>query len=301
MTVTGAVPAANLGVTLPHEHLLIDLTRQIIIGGRLNDLELLKRELTAFAEIGGRTIVDCTTDPIGRDPLSLRELAEATGVNIVMGSGLYREPYISREWIDAHDVDELAEQLVHEIENGVGSTGVRPGVIGEIGSEKMITALEERVLRAAARAQRHTGLTITTHTARWPNGLKQLAIMKAEGVDPHRVIIGHCDTVPSMDYHLALAKQGAYVQFDTIRGDNAYDTERRVEYVLSLIRQGHLKQILLSHDVCIRSHLRVSGGPGYTYVPTGFVDELRNRGLTSDDIHELLVENPRRALTGLTE
>jgi predicted metal-dependent phosphotriesterase family hydrolase len=298
MTVTGPVPATDLGVTLPHEHLLIDLTRQIIIGGRLNDLKLLKQELNAFTEIGGRTLVDCTTDPIGRDPLGLRELSEATGVNIIMGSGLYREPYISREWIDAHDADELAEQLVGEIDHGVGSTGIRPGVIGEIGSERTITALEERVLRAVARAQRQTGLTITTHTARWPNGLKQLAIMQAEGVDPHRVIIGHCDTVPSMDYHAAIAKQGAYVQFDTIRGDNAYDTERRVEYVLSLVRQGHLQQILLSHDVCIRSHLRASGGTGYTYVPTGFADELRKRGLTDDDIHQLLVENPRRALTG---
>jgi len=298
MTVTGPVPASELGITLPHEHLLIDLTRQIIIGGRINDLELLKQELDAFTAIGGRTLVDCTTDPIGRDPVSLKQLSEETSVNIVMGSGLYREPYISREWIDEHDADALALQLIDEIENGVNGTGIKPGVIGEIGSEKTITALEERVLRAAARAQKKTGLSITTHTARWPNGIKQLAILEAEGVDPCRVIIGHCDTVPSPEYHTAIARRGAYVQFDTIRGDNEYDTHRRIEFVLALARQGHLEQILLSHDVCLRSHLRASGGPGYTYVPTGFADELRARGVSEDDIQQLLVENPRNALTG---
>ena len=106
--------------------------------------------------------------------------------------------------------------------------------------------------------------------------------------------------MPSTDYHTAIAKHGAYVQFDTIRGDNTYDTQRRAEFVLSLVQQGHLEQILLSHDVCIRSHLRASGGTGYTYVPTGFADELRSRGLSDDDIQQLLVENPRRALTGQT-
>jgi phosphotriesterase-related protein len=298
MTVTGPVPASALGLTLPHEHLLIDLTRQVIIGGRINDLELLTSELQAFTAIGGKTLVDCTTDPIGRDPISLRKLAEATGVNIVMGCGLYREPYISREWIDSHDADELADELIHEIEHGVGQTGIRPGVIGEIGSEKTITALEERVLRAVARAQIQTGLAVTTHTARWPNGTKQLAILEKEGVDPARVVIGHCDTVPSTDYHLGLARAGAYVQFDTIRGDNAYDIQKRADFVLALVEAGHLGQILLSHDVCIRGHLRAMGGTGYTYVPTGFADELRDRGLTDQDIDTLLVENPRRALAG---
>jgi phosphotriesterase-related protein len=299
MTVTGPIPADDLGLTLPHEHLLIDLTRQVIQGGRINDLELLTAELAAFAAVGGKTLVDCTTDPIGRDPVSLRKLSEASGINVVMGSGLYREPYISREWIDAHDADELADELVREIRDGVGETGIRPGIIGEIGSEKTITALEERVLRAAARAHLQTGLAITTHTARWPNGLKQLRILEQEGVEPQRVVIGHCDTVPSPDYHLALARAGAFVEFDTIRGDNGYDIGKRADYVLALVDAGHLERILLSHDVCIRSHLRALGGTGYTYVPTGFADVLRGRGLTDDDIHTLLVDNPRRALAGL--
>ena len=298
MTVLGPVASGELGVTLPHEHLVIDLTRQVIQGGRINDLGLLENELSAFAAIGGKTLVDCTTREIGRDPLALQALSRATGVNIVMGCGFYREPYISREWIDARDAQELAQELVDEIEHGVDGTDIRPGVIGEIGSEKSITALEERVLRAVARAHRQTGLTITTHTARWPNGLKQIEILKAEGADPRRVIIGHCDTVPSPDYHAAIAAEGAYVQFDTIRGDNTYDTELRLDFISSMIRRGHIDKVLLSHDICLRTHLRALGGPGYTYVPTTLTDHLRQRGLGADELHLLLVENPRRALTG---
>jgi phosphotriesterase-related protein len=275
-----------------------DLTLQVIQGGRINDLRLLEQELTAFANIGGKTLVDCTTREIGRDPLALQTLSQATGVNIIMGCGFYGEPYINRDWIDSHGASELAQQLIDEIEHGVEATGIRPGVIGEIGSEKAITALEERVLRATARAQQQTGLTITTHTARWPNGLKQLAILKAEGVDPRRVIIGHCDTVPSPEYHAAIAAEGAYVQFDTIRGDNSYDVELRLGFVTALIQQGYLNQILLSHDVCLRAHLHALGGPGYAYVPTAFADQLGQRGLSDDEIHLLIVENPRRALAG---
>ena len=117
-------------------------------------------------------------------------------------------------------------------------------------------------------------------------------------LDPRRVIIGHCDTVPSPDYHAAIAAEGAYVQFDTIRGDNTYDTELRLDFISSMVRRGHIDKVLLSHDICLRSHLRALGGPGYTYVPTTLTDHLRQRGLSADELHLLLVENPRRALTG---
>jgi len=298
MTVTGPVPSRELGLTLPHEHLLIDLTRQVIQGGRINDLALLERELNAFADAGGKTLVDCTTDEIGRDPEALKTLSTSTGINIVMGCGFYREPYINKDWIDEHGTDRLAQHLIDEIEYGVGDTGIRPGVIGEIGSERSITALEERILRAAAKAHLETGLTITTHTARWPNGLKQLAILRQEGVDATHVVIGHCDTIPSVEYHAAIAAEGAYVEFDTIRGDNDYDTEQRIGFILSLIQAGHMDRILLSHDVCVRSHLRALGGPGYTFVPAVLAERLVQRGLSESDLHTLLVENPRRALTG---
>ena len=219
MTVSGEVDAAELGVTLPHEHVFINIVREYRGEGLLNDYELMKQELGAFKAAGGKTIVDCTTNDIARDPKMLRAISEDTGVAIVMGCGYYRDPYINRSHIDERSVDELAEELVRDLTVGVGDSGVRAGVIGEIGADKWyVSAPEERSFRAAARAHHQTGITITTHAARWTVGLPQLEILTNEGVDPRRVIIGHCDMVPIPEYHLELARRGAYVEFDTIRG-----------------------------------------------------------------------------------
>jgi predicted metal-dependent phosphotriesterase family hydrolase len=298
MTVTGSVDGASLGPTLPHEHLIVDLTLQVPFGGLLNETALAIEELKVFAAQGGRTIVDCGSAPIGRDPAALRDVSVGAGVNVVMGSGWYREPFLDRQFVDQHSVEELAEQLIAEIEHGVGDTGIAPGVIGEIGSERFVTSAEERTLRAAGIAARTTGLTVTTHAARWPNGLKQVALLAAEGVDPRRVIVGHCDTIVDPHYHQALAATGAFVQFDTIRGDSVFETQRRVGFVLAMRDAGFLDQVLLSHDVCMRDHLVARGGSGYGFVHGPFAEQLSDAGLGADDLQLLLIENPRRALTG---
>ncbi len=298
MTVTGPIEGGSLGRTLPHEHLVVDLTLQVPFGGLLIEPELAITELQAFIDQGGATVVDCGSAPIGRDPSMLKEISLRTGLNVVMGSGWYREPFLDRASVDRRSVDELAAQLIAEIEHGVGDTGIRPGVIGEIGSEHFITSAEERVMRAAGAAARETGLTVTTHAARWPNGLRQIALLTGEGVDPRRVIIGHCDTIPDSEYHQAIAATGAYVQFDTVRGDSAFETRRRVSFVLAMHEAGMLEHVLLSHDVCMRDHLSARGGCGYGFVQGGFVDHLRDAGLDADSLELLFVENPRRALTG---
>src|SRR6478609_5457867 len=172
MTVTGPVEAADLGVTLPHEHVFLDLTREYRGNGLLNDAALAESELQRYLDAGGRTLVDVTTGG-------------------------------------------LADVIVRDIEEG--TDGVRAGIIGEIGCDRFVSALEERSFRAAARAHRRTGLTITTHAARWPVGTAQLDLLVEEGVDPSRVVIGHCDMVPDHDYHLTLARRGAWVQFDTVQ------------------------------------------------------------------------------------
>jgi len=215
-----------------------------------------------------------------------------------MGSGHYREPYLDRERLDRLSVDDLASEIVRDLETGVGDSGVRAGIIGEIGCDRFISALEERSFRAAARAHQRTGVTITTHAARWPVGLAQLDLLAEEDVDPRRVIIGHCDMVPDPAYHLAIAQRGAFVQFDTIQGDPEYDTQQRIEYVKGLIAAGFEDRVLLSQDVCLRSNLAALGGCGYTYVITGFRERLLDAGLSTELVTRFLVDNPRRALTG---
>ncbi len=299
MTVTGPMEAAQMGFTLTHEHLFLSLILEYRADGLLNDPRLAVEEVRAFKAAGGKTLWDVTTVGLGRDALAVREVAQATGLNIVLGAGNYRDPYIDRDWIDRAGVDAMAEIIVRDLEQGVDDTGVRCGIIGEIGADKAyVSAAEERSFRAAARAHLRTGVTITTHAARWPVGRDQLAILRHEGVDPRRVIIGHSDTVPVPEYHEEMARQGCFVQFDTIRGNTEYDTARRVEYVLNMAGKGLLGQVLLSHDVCLLSHMHFTGGGGYDFIPTRFLPRLRDAGLSQEQIQQLTVENPRRAITG---
>lgn len=299
MTVCGPVQPADIGVALMHEHLFINLLREYRGDGLLHDPLLAVAECKNFKEFGGRTIVDCTNSSMGRDPRLLQEVAAKAGLNIVMGSGYYRDPYIDAGWMDSHSVDEVAESIVEDLTSGVSGTGIRAGIIGEIGADKSyISAIEERSFRAAARAHLRTGVTITTHAARWPVGLAQLDLLADEGVAPERVIIGHCDTVPLPEYHLEVARRGAFVQFDNVRGLTTYDLERQTEYVVALQRAGYLDHVLLSHDVCLRSHLAIAQGPGFTLLMRDFVPRLEAAGLSREEIDILLVDNPRRALTG---
>lgn len=299
MTVRGPVAAEELGVVLPHEHLFSNLLREYRSSGLLNDERLAVAELGRFAAAGGGTLVDLTTDEIGRDPAALRRVSEATGTHIVMGCGHYRDPYLDRAWFDRTTVDDIAAAMVAEIVDGVGEERIRPGIIGEIGCDlEYLSAAEERSFRAAARAHLQTGLTISTHAARTPAGLAQLAVLEHEGVDPQRVVVGHCDTVPSPAYHLELARRGCFVQMDGLGSDGAFYEERTLGYVAALAEAGHLGQLLLSHDNFLPKHLHAHGGTGYDHVITSVVPALRERGFGEADVQALLVDNPRRALTG---
>jgi phosphotriesterase-related protein len=295
MTVTGPVPADELGVTLPHEHVFLDLTREYRGNGLLNDHDLAASELQRYADAGGRTLVDVTSGGLRGDPAGLRVMAERTGLHIVRGCGYYRGAYFPPE-VDLLSTDALADLIVREIEEG--TDGVRAGIIGEIGCDRHLTALEERSFRAAARAHRRTGLTITTHAARWPVGTAQLDLLVEEGVDPRRVVIGHCDMVPDHEYHLALAKRGAWVQLDTVQGVHEWDTQQRLGWLRSLADHGYLDRVLLSQDVCLRSDYAAMGGPGYAYVVTTFAERLKEAGFDEAALRGLLVDNPRRMLTG---
>jgi predicted metal-dependent phosphotriesterase family hydrolase len=300
MSVTGPVDASELGVVLPHEHVFADLVREYRGTGLLNDEFLACQELSLLREAGGQTLVDLTLDEIGRDPAALRRVAEATGITIIMGCGHYRDPYLNRDWFDRHAVAAIAEEMIADIEEGVHQTGVRAGIIGEIGADRSyISAAEERSFRAAARAHLRTGLTISTHAARWPVGLEQLRLLAEAGVDPRRVIVGHADTVPSTDYHAALARTGSFVSFDSIGTGTPYDLRRVVDYVMAMVRSGFGGQVLLSHDVFLRGHLKADGGPGYGYLLTEFLPLLVEAGLDPEEVRSFVTANPQCALTGV--
>jgi phosphotriesterase-related protein len=305
-TVLGRIDPGELGWTLPHEHTAIALWH---IANRWDYWELRRdepvivEELGAFRAAGGGALVDLTLDGVGRDPVWLAGLARATGIHIVMGSGWYRGAHYPAETqVDRRSVDSLADEIVRDVTDGVGESGIRAGIIGEIGTDKpWISAQEERVHRAAARAARRTGLAITTHAVQSTVGLDQLTVLEAEGADLSRVVIGHADSNPSLDYHLAIVERGATVEFDflgmSFTALERHGEGRIIDILRELLSRGHVERILLSQDVCHDSQLRHYGGNGYTYLADTFLPRLRSAGVSDAEIRTITVDNPRRLLT----
>lgn len=325
-TTHGEVSAPDLGRVLPHEHIFINEMVEDRSVGLLNDAGLMRVEIEAYVRAGGGTIVDLTTaeltagaapDPRGLyhgpsasgfpdhgsraagNVAAVAELAAQTGVRIVLGTGHYRDPYLDLESLDrnALDVDQIADAIVRDLTEGFPGTGVRAGIIGEVGADKwFVSAREERSIRAAARAHKRVGATVTTHASKWPVGRDVLELLVAEGMDPARVIIGHCSTVDIPEYHLDLASRGVWLQFDTIRGGADVVVGRWVDQVMTLVRAGYLDRILLSHDVCLKTDLALSGGCGFTYLFREFLPRLGQAGLNDDELEQLVSLNPQRAV-----
>jgi phosphotriesterase-related protein len=347
MTVLGPIPGDQLGVTLTHEHLLIDvsykwqqpaeaslraLAEERIalhhlgylrrnIGAlkdnlRLTDVDLAAAEALAFKREGGGTIVDVTTIGIGRDPRGLRAIAVQAGLHVVTCTGYYlagsHPPSVARQ-----SVAELAAELVREIQAGIGDTGIRPGIIGEIGAGQPMYAPghagdelhpdEEKVLRAAGRAQAATGLPVSVHISNYrPNRLahRALDLLEAEGAALDRVVVSHLDCRIDVEYAASVAARGAYVEFDTF-GIEAYidasltqyprDTER-IAALAELVERGYLDRLLISQDVCTKTQLRAYGGWGYAHISRHIEPRLRQAGLSAAEIATIRIANPRRLL-----
>ncbi|KRT60386.1 MAG: phosphotriesterase, phosphotriesterase-related protein [Chloroflexi bacterium CSP1-4] len=305
-TVRGRVAAAEIGFTLPHEHtrcVLWHIPNRWDYWQLTGEEDLIAGELGLFRDAGGSCVVDVTLQSIGRDAARLRRLSEATGLHLVMGCGWYRQAYYPAEArIGRRTVDDLAAELVREFHEGADGTDVRPGIIGEIGTDKpWMSGEEERVHRAAARAARATGMAVTTHAVMSGVGLAQLRVFDEEGLDPGRVVVGHADSNPSLDHYLGIIARGANLEFDFL-GMSFTPVERHgeprlIRLLLELLGRGHAERILLSQDVCHDSQLKAYEGNGYVYLSETFLPRLRASGVDEATIRTMTVENPRRILT----
>jgi len=301
-TVLGAVAPDDLGFTLPHEHTKCSLwwiENRWDYWELIGDEPRINEELAAYKGLGGGALVDVTPIGIGRDLERLARISQATGLHIVAGAGWYRQAYYPAEArIDRRSVDDLADEIVQEFIDGP----VRPGIIGEIGTDKpWVTAQEERVFRAAARAALRTGASVTTHAVQSDVGLAQLTILEDEGLDPARIVIGHCDSHPRIEHWREIVRRGAHVEADFL-GMSFTPLERAgepkvVELISTLLNEGFEKQILLSQDVCHDSQLTSYGGNGYTYLQKSFLPSLAQAGVNAATIKTITVENPARLLT----
>ncbi|MFV2063620.1 MAG: phosphotriesterase [Chloroflexota bacterium] len=334
MTVLGTVPVEKLGTTLFHEHLHMDASKLLAVHGyeaqadrpfdaaaaaearwdpgshpdnyRFTEDDLVALEVGRFRNAGGATIVEQTPPALDRDPLALQEISRASGVNVVMGTGHYLAP-THAEWVAQVTDIELCHRLSLECRDGEPETGVRPGIIGELGTSIPVHPQEVRVLRAAACAALETGLSVSVHLHPWGRtGSEVIDVLLAEGLPPERIALGHLNTAWDDEPYLReLADREVSLVFDLFGFDHSLlgvgrwapadlDVARAVAHLVS---SGYREQVLISHDIGVRSRLVAYGSWGYAHIPRHIVPMLMRLGLGEDDIEQLLVTNPARLLT----
>jgi phosphotriesterase-related protein len=332
ITVRGPIEAAELGVTDIHEHILCDFSRNhepdparpelakarvgfdtigllthnpLAIPDNLilEDEQLAVAELTTYRSAGVRSVVEVTTRELGRDPLALRRISEATGLHIVACTGHYIHDFLPPGHAKK-SVDELAESMSREILEGIDDSGVRAGIVGELGTSERIYPEEERALRAAARVNRSLGVPLMVHTDPQSRmALEALEILRSEGADPAKVSICHTDSAFLEDTYLeAILATGAFIELDTF-GENfclhpnygPSDLDR-VKLLARLIDRGYVRQIMLASDVCLKCRLHAYGGWGYDHLLANAVPAMRRYGITDEDLDTLFVANPQRYL-----
>ncbi|MBT5774589.1 MAG: phosphotriesterase [Dehalococcoidia bacterium] len=297
---TGPIDTNDMGFTLTHEHVLVSSPPILLqYPDRFDldaDLAIAVSNLKAAYEAGVRTIVDLTPITLGRNAPHIRSAAEQSGVQIIVATGLY---YYHDVYFSVQPTDAITDLFVEDIEQGIGDTGIHAGVI-KAATEPEMTRLNERFLRATARAHRRTGVPIGTHTfPEAQTGLDQIRVFQEEGVDLGRVIIGHSDDSDDIDYLDQIIQSGAYCGMDRIGLPNPRTSEQRADMIAALIQRGHANRITLSHDAG-RMHgfseeVKAERIPDwrYTFVPLEFSQLLRDRGVSDDTIEQMTVHNPR--------
>lgn len=336
-TVLGDIAPADLGIVLPHEHVFMDVRaiwatsgasdEKVTAANRaevaknptaftdclvLDDVELACEELLDFKNNGGGGIADVTPEGIGRKPAELAAVSRATGLHVIAGCG----PYVQRAHhprLKTISVDGLAEELVRDITEGLDDTGVRAGVIGEIGTSDPIGPDEKKALAAAAIAQQETGCAITVHVHMGARiGHEILSVIENAGGDLSRVVLGHLDVHLSrdfdpdsaIDHHVELAERGCFIEYDLcgleefvrLPTGQAYHhatDEARADAVARLVEAGYVAHLLLSHDVGKKIQLKRYGGPGYSHTLLAFRQKLIDRGLPKGVIRQIYEINPQ--------
>ena len=337
-TVLGPVEPSTLGPTTTHEHLIIDFTfmfrepegaeaqrlarEEISLENRgwiaynhysslpnllLTDVDTAVDEAIAFKAAGGGTIVDATTIGIGRDPNGLARVARESGINVVMGAGFYVDA-VHPPGMDSRTEDDLVRRIVEDIENGAVGTGVRAGIIGEVGCTWPLTDNERKSLRASAVAQRETGAAISIHPGRHETApMEILEVLDEAGADIGRVIMGHLDrTIAEFDTFRSLAETGCYLEWDLFGNESSHyplsdldmpSDSQRMDIIKRVIDELDCDdRVVMAHDICTRHRQIKYGGHGYAHIFENIVPRMRRRGFSEEQVRALTRDNAARVL-----
>ncbi|MYI82438.1 MAG: amidohydrolase family protein [Chloroflexi bacterium] len=308
-TVLGPIDDSELGFTLSHEHVFTCNSADNHWYPWLYDFDASRRvileRLAAARAAGVQTLIDLTTPDLGRDVAFMREMSEQSGMQVVCATGMWRIAPMS---FTNREPDEIADIFVHEIEVGIGNTGIKAGAIKVANDMEGVTEAYDSTIRGAARACKRTGTPISTHHwALLEVGRRQVEIFQEEGVPMDRVAIGHSADTTDVDYLEDLLKAGVYLSMDRYPGrPGRANWEERNASVKELIRRGYADKIMLGHDGTTPL-LRVgeteiehdpTGPNGWTFLSTTALPALLQDGLPQETIDLMMIEVPRRFLSG---
>jgi phosphotriesterase-related protein len=300
--VTGPIAAGDLGVTLMHEHVLVDFIGASGVSRSRYDADAAFTtalpHLKQAATLGCRTLVECTPAYLGRDVQLLRRLSDASGVHILSNTGFYgaaKDKHVP-PFAFTEAADELANRWIREAERGIDGTSIKPAFMKIGVDDAPLSDIDAKLVRAAARTHRETGLPIASHTGSGAAAMAEVDLLDAAGVPSTAFIWVHAQSERDQTFHVRAARRGAWVEFD---GISPSSLARHLELVQRMKAEGLLNHVLVSHDAGWY-HVGEPGGGQfrpYTTLFTDFIPGLKGAGFSDAEVRQLLVDNPRRALT----
>jgi phosphotriesterase-related protein len=310
-TVNGPVDLDELGVTLIHEHFRATDEATRFQFPHLYDESAEWEAAIADAEAikghGVKTVVEPSAMFLQRDARFSKRVADESGLNIVLATGIYTYEHLPQPLM-SRDEDQLAEIFVHDIEQGIQGTGIKAAFIKCAADEPGVTPNIEKVHRAAARASKQTGRPIMAHShPKSETGLRQMEIFTEEGVDPAKVQVAHTGDTDDLDYIERLLDTGCWIGMDRYGLDVYLPTEQRQATALALLEKGHADRMFLSQDWCstidwfpreVLEQLKPQIAPNWsmTFLFEQVIPELKERGMTDEQLDQMMVENPKRWL-----
>lgn len=294
-TVLGEVPADALGITFTHEHLAMNPGDPTRYGDSIfDDPGLIIRELSDFTAAGGKTIVEMSPLNFGRDVSAYREISKAAGIHVICATGFHKQEFLSPAMLAESD-EWIAQLLIGEIEQGIGDTGVKAGVIKIGTSLNTVADSEHRIIKIVSGVLQRTGVPISTHCDKGTMALEQARLFLQYGADASRVILGHVDIPNDAGYLTKICELGFNVGVDHVGRDLANKDAVKINLLKALVDSGYIDHIFLAGDMGKKSYLKAYGGkPGLGYILCEFKEYFLDHGLSEREFLHILIDNPRR-------
>jgi phosphotriesterase-related protein len=300
MTVNGPVQSDKMGITLTHEHVLVDfIGADSITPDRYDRKTVIAKVLPYLREakkLGCNTYVECTPEYLGRDPLLLKALSDSTGLNILTNVGYYgaRENIFIPLPATALNAEQLAEIWISEWKNGIGGTGIKPGFIKIAVERDSLSEFHKTIVGAAALTHLATGLTIASHTGPAVPAFQEIAILEKEGVSPEAFIWVHAMNEKDTSKIIQAAKAGAWISLDKLNENNVVE---HLNMIKMMKRNNLLNKVLVSHDAGWYDPAKENGGTfrGYATLFEKLIPAMKEEKFSEKEIHQLLVVNPAKA------